>query len=815
MGFVRGLGRGLLGLAVILGAACSPGDPLPTQTLVGQTAASNALVWLDSNGNLSPDPGEASGRTTPSGGYALSLPDNLAADEVNVVVRIEAGLSRSSDGRPTSSSYFLLARAKGGDVSVWTTLVAAIMARGEAATTADAQAKIRTAFVLPLDFDFSWAAAANDPKIARLSQVVQAAYAQRAVALSSRPTASPSQVMMGAAGEIMGMAAQLIDLARQPTPSTGQVLGSSRPLESGVFHGDFAAIPVNANMTYGIGLDEASYGLKGEVCTETPVHTEGLCANDDDYSFELVGSVDELSKKFSIGASAKTGVSVAGFDVVSVSGGFNFIKNSEFKKDSLYILFRTEQKQCGYPATVVLKPEWQALFTSNFEQFRATCGDRYLSSLTSGGWFAALIEVKKDENSKDDEFRLNLSGKVLGATVFNKTWKDTLIDINKQYTTHTRVVSNLFTYTDDYLTVDGVFAQYDLFAAAMKDVRCSTATGWKDCAYLATFSRYETISATPPGKASSVQTELRNMQALEAYYFETVNLLDDLAEMLIHPDDYNIGQRVDTFSAPNDWTTERLMAWQTDIEGYQAAATAQWGKCHAAVQDCTKNPVSLGLPTWLELKKKLPTPKFIFPESCSIKAKQSGVTTDGENWLYLGGDTTKSYRVYCHDMASSAPKTYLKLQNTSANVSGPSYNYSSLHYAANDGGKGVITRIFQALLVEPRSDAGTPYLEVIRGQGSYTEWAAEPVLAGDSQLLLAQSLGVLEAQGQGSAQASANLNLEGTSFTLSSMLDIQGDGAFSQLLWPISADRQNVDLRVVAGVARTTAPIRLDWAAAK
>ena len=814
MGFVRGLGRLLCGLALAACAACSPDDPPPEQTLVGRTSVGDAVVWVDGNGNLALDPGEATGRSTANGDYALALPGNLPVNELTMVVRVEAGVSKSSDGRLASSTYLLTGATAGGDVSVWTTLVAALMASGEAATLAEGQGKVRSTFALAADFDFSWARAARDPKMARLSQIVQTAFGQRAGALSSRPDVSSRQAMTGAAGEIMGLAPHLLDLARQVTPGTGQLQGSARSEETGVFHGDFAALPVNANMGYGVGLDEASYGLKG-ACTEAPVHVEGLCADDAQYSFELVGTVDELSKKFAIGASAKAGVSVAGFDVVSVSGGFNFIKNSEFKKDALYILFRAEQKQCGYPATAALKPEWQSLFTRDFEQFRASCGDRYLSSITSGGWFAALIEVKKDENSKVDEFRLNLAGKVLGATVFNKTWKDTLSDINQHYTTNTRVVSNLFTYTDDYLAMSDVFDKYDLFASAMKDEKCRAAGGWNDCAYLATFSRYETISATPAGNASAVRTQLGHMQALESYYFETVNLLADINEILIHPDQYNMGQRVDAFSAPNDWTADAIAQWQTDIQGYQASATGQWAICRQAIQDCSKNPVSMGLPSWLELKKRVPTPRFAFPDSCRGKAEHFGVTTDGENWLYLGGDVSKAYRAYCHGMAGSAPQTYLKLSNTSANVSGPSYNYSSLHYAASDGSKGLITRTFKALLVEPRSVAGAAYLEVIGGQGSFTEWAAEPALAGDSQLLLAQSLGVLEAQGQGGAQASANLNLEGTSFTLSALLDIQGDGAFSQLLWPVSADRQNIDLSVVGGAARATATIRLDWAVAK
>ena len=126
----------------------------------------------------------------------------------------------------------------------------------------------------------------------------------------------------------------------------------------------------------------------------------------------------------------------------------------------------------------------------------------------------------------------------------------------------------------------------------------------------------------------------------------------------------------------------------------------------------------------------------------------------------------------------------------------------------------MISRTYSALLVEPRSDAGIPYLEVIGGQVSYSAWAAVPVLTGDGQLLLAQSLGVLAAQGQGGALATANLNLAGTAFMLADSLAISGGLALGQLLWPVSADRQNVDVSVVGGAARVTNPIRLDWAVA-
>ena len=335
--------------------------------------------------------------------------------------------------------------------------------------------------------------------------------------------------------------------------------------------------------------------------------------------------------------------------------------------------------------------------------------------------------------------------------------------------------------------------------------------GWRQCGYLATFSNYETITDELPGNAAATQNRLANMRALETYYFESADLLSDVKEILLYPDDYNIGEKVDAFSTANDWTIDGLETWQAQVAEHQSRATGEWDTCRHGIDDCTDNPDDLGLPSWLDLKLALPSRKFVLPESCDVLAAQFGVTGDGEHWLFLGGDLTKHYRAYCRGMATSAPKPYLKLFNQSANVTAPTYNFSSLHYAAIGGG--TVTRTFEALLVEPRSDpsAGHRYLRILSGQGDFTQWGAQPLLEGEEQSALAETIGVLRAQGQGGATATANLDLTGTPFAVLSSLAIEGGAEATDLSLSVSPERKEVQISVTGGTAAVKGELLLEW----
>jgi hypothetical protein len=772
--------------ATLFCTACGDGSD---RYISGNVSLRKARVCLDLDGNFACGEEEPFTISDSQGNYSIFVPD-LGAGWKAVVAEAKRGETLSADNRPSLSSYSLVSTLGRKNVSIWTTMAAALVEEGTAPDRDAAIALVRTGFGLPADFDFH-SGPGGGSETRQTASLAEHTYGLLAEKYSTESEAKAAAVKAGAetcstAEKILAIAERHRLISAQPPPS------NSPPVEVGIFHGDYNAIPITTNMAYGIGLDESNFGLKG-LCVGTDYTAfPGLCSNVYNYAFELVESVDEVAKHMSIGASAKAGVSVAGFDVVSVSGGFDYLKDTDFKDNAIYILFREERKLCGYPVAPVLLPVRQAEFISDYEQFRAACGDRYLSSIVTGGYFMGLIEVDVDVDSSIEEMRLKLSGKVMGITVFNKTWRDTMRDIESTYSCRTRVLSNAFQYSNNTLNMSGVFAKYDEYLAKMAAADCSGDGPLKSCGYLASFAPYETISAAPPGNAARIRTNTDNMHAFESYYFETADLLADYDNILLKPDDYNIGNDVDAFNMPNSWTRSLLVEWRGKILGYQNSAVDKWQACYDDIMSCTADPVDLGLPLWINLKGMMPTRKFIFPEDCEKLSEEFGVTEDGEYWLYLGGDAFKEYRAYCKDMATSSPKSYLVLENTSSNTESPVYNYSS--YVK--GSSGTIMRTFEALQVEPGDTNSTvPYLKVVSGQKDFTAYAiAEPFPEGADSAWAAQNLAVLVANAQDSATAKANLNLEGTRFILSTDLSITGDATCSPLTVTVSADRKNIDI---------------------
>lgn len=774
-------------VAALLCSACAEGS---NREVSGTVSLRGARVCLDLDGNFACGEDEPFSISDSQGDYSIFNPSRDAVWQT-VVAEAVKGQTLSADNRLSSSSYSLVSTLGRKEISVWTTMTAALVEDQTAADRDAAVAMVKTAFGLSADFDFSTGLNGGS-ETKQTASLAEHTYGLLAEKYGAETEAKAAAVTAGAetysqAGKVLAIAERQRLISGQPPPS------NSTPVEVGIFHGDYGALPISTNMAYGIGLDETNYGLKGLCVSPDYVKFPGLCANAYNYTFELVENVDELAKHMSIGASAKAGVSVAGFDVVSVSGGFSYLKDTEFKDNAIYILFREERKLCGYPAAPVLLPVRQAQFVSDYEQFRAACGDRYLSSIVTGGYFMGLIEVDVDVDSTIEEMRLKLSGKVMGITVFNKTWRDTLLDIESSYSCRTRVLSNVFQYSNNTLNMDGVFARYDEYTARMAAADCSGDGPLNSCGYLASFAPYETLSPEPPGNAARVRTNTENMHAFESYYFETADLIADVDNILLKPGDYNIGSDVDAFNPPNGWTRNGLVVWRSSVLGYQNTAVDRWEACYGDIMTCSAGPVDLGLPLWIDLKKALPTRKFIFPQDCASLSEEFGVTEDGEYWLYFGGDAFKEYGAYCKDMSTSLPKSYLILENTSANTATPEYNYSS----CVNGSNGTIMRTFNALEVEPRYDpaANKHYLRVISGQKDFTSWAVPaPFPEGADTAWLAQNLNVLVSNAQDSATARANLNLVGTRFSLSPGLSVTGSDTCSPLTVTVSPDRKNIEI---------------------
>ncbi len=794
-------------VAAVAVAACGGDGPAP---VTGVAALASARVCLDLDGDLACTDDEPASTTQSDGGFRLE-PTRTARHRF-VVVEAEPGVTRATDHRVVSTPLTFAAPPSADDVSVWTTLAVGLVEAGRAQDFDAASSRVAAAFALDRA-DTGASVSGGSVGLRQTTAVLEDAF--RGVAAKHLAEAPPKRAIARAAAELYDEAETLLAVAEQqrifgdePPPENTSVTASE-----GIFYGDFEAIPINTNMSYGVGLDASNYALKGEPCVDVGDGPFlGLCENTFAYTFELVESVNELTTTMRIGASAKAGVSVAGFDVVSVSGEFEFLRDTSFKHDTLYVYFREERRLCGYRVAPTLKPAYELLFTSDYPSFRSACGDRYLSSVVSGGHFTGLLEITVDDNTKREQLRLELSGKVMGIEVFDEEWVDTIESIARAHSARVTVLSSASegqrTFNADY---SGLEREYAAYLARVSSPDCFGGGDLRACGYLATFAPYETVSASPPGNATNTKRRLSHMTQVEDYYFDVAAVVSALDQVLLAPDEYNIGDDVDAYNAPNDWSLVSLEEWRATMVDYQSSAVDAWTACYNDLDACTQGPSELGLPGRIDLVRRLPTRKFLLPEDCAALAEQFRVTADGQRTLFFNRDFRQRYRAVCVGMATSTPKTYLLLGNTSANGDAPSYNYS-LHV---DEAQGTLARTFDALQVRPVFDAtGAKVLRVVYGQDGYAAMAeVVPFAASTDTAALSRSLHMLTASVAATGTASANLNLEGTPFALDGTVEFLGQPSCSSFVTTISPDRKNVDLTIEAPPAcRVSSPdLRLQW----
>lgn len=785
---------GLLGIWLIIFTLAGCGGE---KTFSGRASFAGVRVCLDANENFLCDPDEHSVLADEQGNFRLTC----SGPEPLLIASVQPESVGLLDGRSPGFAFPLVRRGSGsGGLDVWSTLAWALVESGAAADVEEARESVRNAFGLPADADTDGDGA--QPGIgdyARVTEQVTLQLYGQQFYLGGDQGVETRERAREAAEETFSRAAQLLELVdwyveadeTPPPANTGSATEET-------FWANYSKLPLTVQMAYGIGLDGSNYSLKGNCVNSDCLHAPGLCEHTSEYVFELVNSVNDLAKHLEVGAVASAGVSVAGFDIVSVSGGFRFLRDTVMRDDHLYIAVRHEETMCGYPVSSIgLKPEWEDLYARDYDRFRATCGDRYLTSITTGGYFFGLIEVILDEDQKIDEERLSLSGKVLGIKVFDKTWTHTAAEISRDYQTETRVISNFFAYDNNTVPMDQVVDKYEEFLEIIQGPGCRGENAYLTCGYLTSFASYATATTAVSSNSSLVSNTLMpNMRSWETFYFQTEDILAYLTDILLHPTHYNIGSDVDSFSEPNSWTIDQLQVIKDELMQKNQDALGKWTDCHNDIYRCTRNSSEISfsddpvLPTWLDIKLALPQKKFQFPGDCEELSDQLGVVEDGEYDLYLGGLMDRTFRVYCGYQGTSRPRMYLVVGNTSADPELPGFNYISI----SDGPDDFSGKTYRLLRVEPWEDptTGQGHLEVVAPQEDFCEFSP----ADNTLTELLKKSRALTARASRGGRASANLNLEGTSFHLREGLTFGEEGNVSGYDHEavVSPNRKNLDV---------------------
>lgn len=743
---------GLIGCALLfLPLSGCGGNSLP------RTPYAGVQVCFDENENLICDPGEPSAQADGNGHFHLS---GFASGEVLLVASVQPESVSLLDGRSPGTGFPLVRLGpENSDISVFSTLAWALVASGMASQN-DSPGLVREALSLP---------GADEPG-GNVEQVTLELYRQYYAAGAT--TAAASLRARDAAVAVFQKAGQILDTVGDYHPSE-DIPDNSGSDQDGrdPFLADCDSFPLRTSMRYGTGLDSSNFAPKG-YCLATTASVPGLCQNTVDYGFELTSSASDIGKHMEWGLGVSARLSLFGFSAAGVGGSYNFLSDQQTQDRALFVIIRHQTILCGYPVEAHLRPDMESAYSGSYDGFRDSCGDLFLYNITTGGYFIGAIKVTLNAQQSVQNERLRLYGELLGFTVWDKTWQAKMAKVMQNYHTESRVISNFFEYKNDpYVNnLPGMFKVYnEKFLARIQGPQCQGKLAWRDCGYRASFADYRTITAAPRGENKDA-AYLSNQISWENFIRDADVLINYLEEITSNPKDYNIGKDVDALSSENDWTPAILKSKLDELKDKRGQAVDNWMNCYYSLNDCNNNSKDLAFSdqplykSFLDMKRALPTKKFVLSQDCRDVSANKNKFQDGNNPLYLGHLFEGYYDANCRNMATDKPITYLILGQKSYYLDKPGDNFISLARGSELYGK-----VFDEIPVNPRTEpsSGHVFLEVIDFPEDFCGIPSTKlpcrISQADEQVYKALvGYGALTVHADQGGQATANLNLEGT-----------------------------------------------------
>lgn len=408
-----------------------------------------------------------------------------------------------------------------------------------------------------------------------------------------------------------------------------------------------------SGMDFGAGLDAVSMNLGGNCVTYDNISQAG--STETKYGIDVIETTEDVIS--AVNVSASTSVKVG---LYSYSGSAKATYAKEMIKDSYSVYVLAYVDFTGYSfnlSNTKLKSDWAQIFSTNYPQFRNSCGDRYLSTITTGGKYMGILKITTSSDQEKSAVTADIKGKYSGifsGGTANASFRSRMESLAKQY--HATIKVHAIGPPLQSLPTDlaGFFTTMETFYTDAK----ACADDHSKCAYKVTFADYVDIASGTP----DISSQTSAMKTLINYNDQYSPLLSDIDYILAQPKSF------ETFD------TAVLSAARGKIVDSQATVLNAASACADSSIECSV-PKGLLDPTTVILPKR----KGIVPQKCSdYKSNFPNLTTNDEYKMYLGGDLAKPYWLYCNNMNTDNPVEYLSLVNYSPLSTTPSYNYASL-----------------------------------------------------------------------------------------------------------------------------------------
>lgn len=558
-----------------------------------------------------------------------------------------------------------------------------------------------------------------------------------------------------------------------------------------------------SGMDFGVGYDDVSQNVAG-TCVSFDGYERTKVGNvDAQYWFQLLEDSSSLTEQLGISAAAKIRMGL-----YRVTAQASYASESVQYSNSVFVAVYSEKLGYSYK----LKnpklhdgtdgtPNRKDQFKNDVTAFRASCGDRFLQTVTTGGKMLGIMKIETSSEKEKTSIKASLRAKSAVFNSYSGSFSSTVQSTMDQYQANITIFQ--VGPTDDATPTD--FAS---FMTALQGYPAKVNACLEDvqkCAYKVTFADYVTIA---DGGTN------------------TFALTQAMGDLIDNDSEYEriLGTIVDIQARPELYEKTSI-----DLADLSSRITASKNLVLQAVKVCDNNSSKCAVPAGIldPASVVLPARKLLVAKTCQdYKTNYPKVTLDGEYRMYFETDTalSKPFYLYCLGMDTSTPKEYLTLKLTSPLSTSPSYNYSS------SVGRGDAFTVFNkvGVLVNPSE------LAIVRNDFLYstTTWVSRGYDDGhDDQTPYGQAkTSYIHSDWSENLQGRANLDFTGTPFAISETTEWVVTGSNSEFTnWHtsgdcgtrpnckapivISPDRKSVKLFSAGtpGYNQPKADIRLKW----
>jgi SepF-like predicted cell division protein (DUF552 family) len=285
----------------------------------------------------------------------------------------------------------------------------------------------------------------------------------------------------------------------------------------------------NQGMAYGVGFDSVAGDVRGDCVLRTePESPVGVSGQEVVFKLRQITSSTELAKELNISASASL---KAQFGKVSAKASYASQQN--INQFSIYLVAQVSvTNPTRRLRDVKLTDEaWRLLEVKGVEEFRERCGDEFLSGITTGGEYLAILQITTRSEEEKQNVSVSVRAKGTGGTwKAGADFKLALEQISKEH----EVEVTSFQQGGDTATIpDTVEEIIDRAVNFPQQV-----DGDKAFAYSAFFQDYNSLNLPDGINPIDVEQQKRVIEKLADYYLSYSDLLNSIEYIFKNSDQF-------------------------------------------------------------------------------------------------------------------------------------------------------------------------------------------------------------------------------------------------------------------------------------